>query len=409
MPRLSGEANPLLTSNNDSGCRLVNESRVNGSCGDMRSKLQWLPRLARIPGMQSRPRKNIEDLEGYTPGEQPEGTDLIKLNTNENPYPPSPRVLAAVRRETASSLRLYPDPVARELRDLAAATYRVRPENVMAGNGSDELLSILMRCYVDEGDCVAYPVPTYTLYETLIAIQGGRSLVFPYPDDFTIPSALHSQSSRVTILCNPNAPSGTLAPLSEIARLARSVSGLLIVDEAYVDFADSDESAIALVKQFPNLVVLRTFSKAFSLAGMRVGLAFGAEEVVRNMVKVKDSYNLCRLSLAAASAALHDMDWMRRNVRRIQRTRETLVRGLRKLGFMVHASQANFVMAQLNGDSLRWLHDGLRERGILVRFFDTPELRSMIRVTVGRPREVQALLRETESLLQGHRLRQRAS
>ena len=359
--------------------------------------------------MQSRPRKNIEDLEGYTPGEQPEGTDLIKLNTNENPYPPSPRVLAAVRRETASSLRLYPDPVARELRDLAAATYRVRPENVMAGNGSDELLSILMRCYVDEGDCVAYPVPTYTLYETLIAIQGGRSLVFPYPDDFTIPSALHSQSSRVTILCNPNAPSGTLAPLSEIARLARSVSGLLIVDEAYVDFADSDESAIALVKQVPNLVVLRTFSKAFSLAGMRVGLAFGAEEVVRNMVKVKDSYNLCRLSLAAASAALHDMDWMRRNVRRIQRTRETLVRGLRKLGFMVHASQANFVMAQLDGDSLRWLHDGLRERGILVRFFDTPELRSMIRVTVGRPREVQALLRETESLLQGHRLRQRAS
>ena len=147
----------------------------------------------------------------------------------------------------------------------------------MAGNGSDELLSILMRCYVEDEDRVAYPVPTYSLYETLIAIQGGQSLMIPYPDDFAIPAPLYFQSSKVTILCNPNAPSGTLERVSEIARLARSVAGLLIVDEAYIDFADTDESAIALVNRFPNLVVLRTFSKAFSLAGMRVGLAFGSE------------------------------------------------------------------------------------------------------------------------------------
>lgn len=358
--------------------------------------------------MQALARKNIEDLEGYTPGEQPEGAGVIKLNTNESPYPPSPRVRAAVRRELAS-LRLYPDPAARELRRIAAAAYRVRPGNVMAGNGSDELLSILMRCYVGEGDGVAYPVPTYSLYPTLVAIQDGRSLEVPYPEDFAIPSALFSQAARVTILCNPNAPSGTLAPVGEVARLARSVDGVLIVDEAYMDFADRDESAIALVERVPNLAVLRTFSKSFSLAGMRVGLAFGAEDVVRNMAKVKDSYNLCRISLAAASAALQDMDWMRRNVRRIQGTRKTLVRGLRKLGFAVHPSQANFVMARLGGDSLRWLHDGLRERGVLVRFFDTPELRSMIRVTVGRPGEVRALLGETEALLQGRGAAQRAS
>ena len=358
--------------------------------------------------MQALARKNIEDLEGYTPGEQPEGAGVIKLNTNESPYPPSPRVRAAVRRELAS-LRLYPDPAARELRRLAAAAYRVRPENVMAGNGSDELLSILMRCYVGEGDGVAYPVPTYSLYPTLVAIQGGRSLEVPYPEDFAIPSDLFAQTARVTILCNPNAPSGTLAPVGEVARLARSVSGVLIVDEAYMDFADGDDSAIALVERVPNLVVLRTFSKSFSLAGMRVGLAFGAEDVVRNMAKVKDSYNLCRTSLAAASAALQDMEWMRRNVRRIRGTRKTLVRGLRKLGFSVHPSQANFVMARLGRGSLRWLHDGLRERGVLVRFFDTPELRSMIRVTVGKPGEVRALLRETEALLQGREAAQRAS
>ena len=370
--------------------------------------LQWRGGVARIGRMRALARKNIEGMEGYTPGEQPEGDGVVKLNTNESPYPPSPRVRAAVRRELAS-LRLYPDPAARELRRLAAAAYGVRPGNVMAGNGSDELLSILMRCYVGEGDAVAYPVPTYSLYPTLVAIQDGRSLEVPYPEDFALPSALFSQTGKVTILCNPNAPSGTLAPVGEVARLAHSVSGVLIVDEAYMDFADRDESAIALVKRVPNLAVLRTFSKSFSLAGMRVGLAFGAEDVVRNMAKVKDSYNLCRISLAAASAALQDMDWMRRNVRRIQGTRKTLVRGLRKLGFEVHPSQANFVMARLGRDSLRWLHDGLRERGVLVRFFDTPELRSTIRVTVGRPGEVRALLGETEALLQGRRATQRAS
>ena len=359
--------------------------------------------------MQSILRKNIEDMEGYTPGAQPREPDLIKLNTNENPYPPSPRVLAAVRREVSSSLRLYPDPVALGLRQRAAALYNVGPENVMAGNGSDELLSILMRCYVGEGDRVAYPVPTYSLYETLVAIQGGESATVPYADDFAIPPPLYFQSSKVTILCNPNAPSGTLEPVSEIVRLARSVAGLLVVDEAYIDFADSDESAIGLVKRFPNLVVLRTFSKAFSLAGMRVGLAFSNEDIVRSLMKVKDSYNLCRLSLAAAVAALEDVEWMQRNVARVQRTRRTLVRGLRRLGFDVRASQANFVMARLGEDSIRWLCEGLRRKGILVRFFDTPDLRNMMRVTVGRPREIQAMLRETEALLHGRDATQRAS
>jgi histidinol-phosphate aminotransferase len=349
--------------------------------------------------MQGLLRSNISELEGYTPGEQPNEERFIKLNTNENPYPPSPRVLAALRKATNPSLRLYPDPVALDVRKLAAKVYDVAPEKIMAGNGSDELLSILMRCYIGQGDEVAYAVPTYTLYDTLISIQDGQKVLFPYPDDFTIPPGLYSQSSKITIICNPNAPSGTLEPLSEISRLAGSVAGILIVDEAYVDFAESEATAISLVSRFPNLIVLRSFSKSFSLAGLRIGLAFASEEIIQTMGKVKDSYNLCRLSLAAAHAALEDIDWMKRNVLRIQKTRKVLTRGLEKLGFEVQPSEANFVMARMGKSSLEWLQRGLKRKGILVRFFDLPSLQNMIRITVGKPREVQAMLRATEELL----------
>lgn len=349
--------------------------------------------------MQDLVRRNISELEGYTPGEQPKEEAFIKLNTNENPYPPSPRVLSALRKAANPSLRLYPDPEARNVRDLAAKVYDIAPENIMAGNGSDELLSILMRCYIGQGDEVAYPVPTYTLYDTLIAIQDGQKVLFPYPYNFTIPPGLYSQSSKITILCNPNAPSGTLEPLGEISRLAGSVAGILVVDEAYVDFAESQATAISLVSRFPNLIVLRSFSKSFSLAGLRIGLAFASEEIIQTMGKVKDSYNLCRLSLAAAAAALEDIDWMKRNVARIQKTRKVLTRGLEKLGFEVQPSEANFVMARLEKSNLQWLQQGLKRKGVLVRFFDLPELQNMIRVTIGRPQEVQAMLRATEELL----------
>lgn len=352
--------------------------------------------------MQGLLRTNIAELEGYTPGEQPGGEPYIKLNTNENPYPPSPRVVAALRKAANDSLRLYPDPVARDVRKLAAQIYGVAPENIMAGNGSDELLSIIMRCYIERGDAVAYAVPTYTYYDTLVAIQDGRKLVFPYPADFAIPPGLYTQSSKLTILCNPNAPSGNLEPLEEVARLASSVSGILVVDEAYIDFAEHEASAIPLLSRFPNLIVLRSFSKSFSLAGLRIGLAFASSEIVQTLYKVKESYNLCRLSLAAARAALEDMEWMQRNVRRIQKTRKTLTRGLEKLGFEVQPSEANFVMARMGRTRVRWLQQGLKEKKILVRYFDTPELQNMIRVTVGKPGEVQALLRATGELLAEH-------
>ena len=347
-------------------------------------------------------RKNIARLQAYIPGEQLQDQRIIKLNTNENPYPPSPRVLRALRGAINSSLRLYPEPLSDTLRNQAAAVYGVEPDNVLAGNGSDELLSILVRCFVGAGDGVAYPVPTYTLYDTLVAIQEAENLTVDYDRDFSVPESLATQKAALTFLCNPNSPSGTLVSLRAIKKLARSVTGVLVVDEAYIDFADSAEaSAIPLIRTFPNLVVLRSFSKSFSLAGMRIGLAFGTRDMIAGMTKIKDSYNLNRLSLVAATAALQDMRWMKRNVRRIQQARAQLTKGLKRLGFTLYPSQANFVLARREGENLKRLYQDLKNRKILVRYFDVPGLQDALRITVGAPPQVKALTKKIEAIWTG--------
>ena len=344
-------------------------------------------------------RKNIAALAGYVPGEQPRDENVVKLNTNENPYPPSPRVLAALRKAINRSLRLYPEPLADSLRAVAADVYGVKPENILAGNGSDEILSILMRSFVGPQDRVAFPVPTYSLYDTLIAIQQGERIAVDYPRDFSMPEALASQNAALTFLCNPNSPSGTLVPLHDIERLARVVSGILVIDEAYVDFAESQKaSTLSLIRHFPNLVVLRTFSKSFSLAGMRIGLAFASAEIISGMMKVKDSYNLDRLSLVAATAALQDIPWMRRNVRRIQQSRRQLTAELRKMGFYVYPSHANFVMARKQDQNLNAVYEKLKRKQILVRYFDIPGLQDCLRITVGTPQEIRVLLKELKAI-----------
>jgi histidinol-phosphate aminotransferase len=346
-------------------------------------------------------RPNIAAMQGYIPGEQPRDDGFIKLNTNENPYAPSPGVMAALRRAINSSLRLYPDPLSDGLRAVAAAVYGVKPQNIIAGNGSDELLSMIIRSFIGPGNRVAFPVPTYSLYETLIEIQGGEKATVDYPVDFSVPVDLAAQNAPLTFICNPNSPSGTLASLQEIERIARTVTGVLVLDEAYIDFADSEgASALPLIPRLANLVVLRTFSKSFSLAGMRIGLAFASEEIIAGMTKVKDSYNLNRLSLVAATAALQDLPWMARNVRRIQRTRRKLIAEARKLGFHVLPSQANFVLAKKPGENLKGAYEALKRRKILVRYFDAPGLRDCLRITVGTDREVAALLSALAGLSQ---------
>jgi histidinol-phosphate aminotransferase len=364
-----------------------------------RGDLKRIGGIARLQLMSHYFRANITAMEGYVPGEQPRDDAAVKLNTNENPYPPSLHVFAALRKAVNRSLRLYPEPLSESLRAVAASVYGVKPENILAGNGSDEILSILLRCFVGAGDRVAFPVPTYSLYDTLIAIQEGERASVDYPEDFSLPASLAAQNAALTFLCNPNSPSGTLVPLPEIERLARSVPGVLVVDEAYVDFAGTEgASTIPMIHTHPNLVVLRTFSKSFSLAGMRIGLAFASEEIIAGMMKVKDSYNLNRLSMVAATAALHDMPWMARNVRRIQKSRRKLTAGLEKFGYHVYPSQANFVLARKRGENLQGVYEALKARKIFVRYFDAPGLEDCLRITVGRPQEIKSLIQAMKTI-----------
>jgi histidinol-phosphate aminotransferase len=336
-------------------------------------------------------RPALRGLPAYVPGEQPQpGRRVVKLNTNENPYPPSPRVLAALTRAVGPDVRRYPDPEARVLRDQAARAYGLPADHILAGNGSDELLALLLRAAIDPGDRVAFPVPTYSLYETLVAAQGGEAVRVPFGEDFALPGGLATAGARLTFLCNPNSPSGTQVPMDEVERLAGSVSGLLVVDEAYVDFADAN--ALALVGRRGNVVVLRTLSKSFSLAGLRVGLAFAVPEVIQGLRIVRDSYNLNLLSQVAGAAALADLDAMRANVERVKRSRATLGTGLERLGFRVLPSQANFVLARRPGVDQGPVAAALAARGILVRHFPVPGLADALRITVGTDEEIETLL-----------------
>jgi histidinol-phosphate aminotransferase len=327
----------------------------------------------------------------YVPGEQPAaGRRVIKLNTNENPYPPSRRVVESLTAAVGADVRLYPDPDSTALRTRAAQVYDVPVDHIMAGNGSDELLALLLRAIVDPGERVAFPVPTYSLYDTMVAVQGATAVRVPFPEDFRLPAELAATPARMTILCNPNSPSGTVVPVSEVEALARRLSGILVVDEAYVDFARDD--ALGLVGRLPNVVVVRTLSKSFSLAGLRIGLAFGHPELLAGLHTVKDSYNLNRLSQVAALAALEDLPSMQENVARIRATRARLTDELGRRGYAVLPSEANFVLARRPGQDLLPVARALAARDILVRHFAVPRLEDALRITVGTEDEVTALL-----------------
>lgn len=347
-------------------------------------------------------RKNIARMAGYVPGEQPREEGFVKLNTNENPYPPSPAVRKAVAGGLDSTLRLYPSPDAAALRRQAALTYGIDESRIIAGNGSDDLLAMIARAFVGEGGTLACPTPTYTLYDTLVAIQGGKVAAVPYPADYSLPNGLARKGAPVTVVANPNSPSGTAVPLQRLAELADSVEGLLVVDEAYADFAD--ETALSLAREKENVIVLRTFSKSFSLAGMRIGLGFAHPAVIEGLNKVKDSYNLNRLSILAGEAALKDIRWMERNVAKVLATRERLVTALPETGFVPFPSRANFVLARrADAASARPAYEELKRRKILVRYFDTPRLFDCLRITVGTDDEIGTLLEAMREIGRGGR------
>lgn len=342
-------------------------------------------------------RPQVQQMEGYTPGEQPQESGWVKLNTNENAYPPSPRVLEAVQQTLAGRLNIYPDPLATEFRKAAAELFDVDPDWILPGNGSDEVLTILMRTFVDAGELVSAPYPSYTLYETLAEIQGARFQKIQLNPDWNWPDAARSQigESKILFVPNPNAPSGNRWSDAQLLSLIPA-RGVLVLDEAYGDFCDQPHRGELLKsEQGEKLIVTRTLSKSYSLAGIRFGFAVAHPDLISGMRKVKDSYNCNTLSLAAATAALKDQEWMQENTEKIRTTRRYLVEQLRKLGFEAVDSQTNFVWCTHADKQHERRYQELKQRKILVRYMKfslTEGTLDGLRITVGTDAEIQHVL-----------------
>lgn len=360
--------------------------------------------------MKSLVRPLVRKLHAYVPGEQPKIRGLIKLNTNENPYPPSPRVLRAVKAAVDGRLRLYPPPTADLLRAKLAALHGCRTENIVVGNGSDDLLAMATRAFVEPAptrrpgaSTVQWFTPSYSLYPVLAATHGARAGGAPLERDFSLPSpeTLRRTSSwrpdaALTFVTTPNAPSGRGYATAELEELCGELKGVVILDEAYVDFAP--ENAMALATKLPNVIVTRTFSKAYSLCFQRVGYAVGPAELIGALQKVRDSYNVNGLGQIAACATLDDLPYYLGCFAKILSTRARLSRGLEKMGFEVLPSATNFILAKPPGrPARRWLAD-LRARKILVRWFDLTGIRDFLRITIGSDAEADALLKAARSL-----------
>jgi histidinol-phosphate aminotransferase len=340
-------------------------------------------------------RPAVRAMSGYVPGEQPRDGEYVKLNTNECPYPPSPRVFDALRDAlTGDRLRKYPDPTGAAFRHAAAAVLGVEPEAILIGNGSDDCLTILTRAFVPEGGTVASPTPSYLLYRTLAEIQGATFRTAAFAPGWSLPSPWPLPQAHLTFVANPNSPSGTMVPLDALRRLKDELRGPLIVDEAYVDFADGG-SAVELVRAgVPGVIVTRTLSKSYSLAGVRFGFAVAAPAVVRELLKVKDSYNCDALSLAAATAAIGDQDYLREVRAKVLQTRGRLAAGLAGLGFDVTPSRANFVWARRDDRPVKPIYEELKRRKVLVRYMAYEGHGDGLRVSVGSDAEVARLLDE---------------
>jgi histidinol-phosphate aminotransferase len=341
----------------------------------------------------------VQRLHAYVPGEQPKIPGLIKLNTNENPYPPSPKVLAAVKAAVDGRLRLYPNPTASALREKLAQLHGCAPENVIVGNGSDELLALATRTFVEpssgtktSGSTVQFFSPSYSLYPVLAEIAGARTNPIPLEPDFALP-ALASLPKRgwdfqaaLSLITTPNAPSGRGFTTAELDALCRKSKGVVVLDEAYVDFAR--EHAMALALQHPHVLVSRTFSKAYSLCFQRVGYFVGHADLIAALDKMRDSYNVNGLGQVAALATLADLPYYRRNFRRIIATREQVTRELTGLGWTVLPSQTNFLLAKPPSfPAETWLAK-LRANKLLVRWFKYPEVRDYLRITIGSEAEM---------------------
>lgn len=353
-------------------------------------------------------RPDVDRIAGYVPGEQPQAGGWIKLNTNENPYPPSPHVAEAIR-EASARLNVYPDPVATRFRKIAAELFDVDADWILPGNGSDEVLTILMRTFVDPGESIAFPYPSYILYETLAALQGAKSHRLPLNRDWSFDLSAAQKivaDAKIAFVPNPNSPSGNLWSSDVLKRLVPP-RGILVLDGAYADFAAGSTGAELLQSDVGDRIVLtRTLSKSYSLAGLRFGFAVAHPELIAGMRKVKDSYNCDTLSIAAACAALEDQTWLRQNTAKILATRQRLAAELERLGFDVVPSEANFVWATRPPGGHREIYEGLKERQILVRYMRfanatnfSDDVYDGLRITVGTDSEIDRLLDVMKTLV----------
>lgn len=362
-----------------------------------------------LPSPNKLVRPLVQNLHAYVPGEQPKIKGLIKLNTNENPYPPSTKVLRAVKAAVDGRLRLYPNPTAEKLRFALAKMHRCKPENIIVGNGSDELLALAVKCFVEPAgikarrglsEVVQYFTPSYSLYPVLAGIHGAKTNPVPLAADFGIPERQAKAwrfDATLTLVTTPNAPSGRGYSTAELDRLCRMMRGVVVLDEAYVDFAK--ENAMELALKYPHVLVSRTFSKAYSLCFQRVGYFIGNVELIDALHKIRDSYNVNGLGQVAALETLSDLPYYRAGFRKVIATRTRLAHELTKLGFSVLPSETNFIFAKPpKFPAEQWLAK-LREKKVLVRWFRYPETKDFLRITIGTDAEANALVRAAKSLL----------
>ena len=347
-------------------------------------------------------RRNIEEAAGYQPGFQPpfllsQESRGVKLNTNENPYPPSPQVMKALAEIESEQLRRYPDPEGNAFRKAAAEVNGVSPEYIMCCNGGDELLTVAFRAFCDKKRPVAYPVPTYSLYPVLARLQNCEAIEVPFDSEFNLPAKLAASAAALTIVCNPNAPTGSFISVDELASLADELSGVLLIDEAYVDFAE--ENCTALVEDFDNVIILRSMSKGYALAGLRFGYAIAQPGLIEGLSKVKDSYNVDAVAVAAATAAIKDQEYFKENIGKVKTERKRLTEQLGTLGFEVPASYANFVLAESGNYQASEVYDKLAQRNIYVRYFAHPELKDKLRITIGTAEQNDTLLSALKEIL----------
>jgi histidinol-phosphate aminotransferase len=343
-------------------------------------------------------RANVAAMQGYVPGEQPQDRRYIKLNTNENPYPPSPAVVQALRSFDPERLRLYPDPACTSLRTEAARQAGLESNWVICGNGSDDLLTIAVRTFVDQAGKLAFPLPTYSLYPSLAQIQGAAHIAIPLTEDFGLPADVVAQAEDSTLLfiARPNAPTGNAFPLADMHQLCREFKGIVWIDEAYAEF--SDDNCLEFVRQYDNVVVSRTLSKSYSMAGVRLGIAYARPALIEEMMKVKDSYNVNMLTQHLGLAALEDRTYVEANAARVRQSRQKLTEKLEAFGFEVLPSQANFIFTTPPIDAATYMQ-ALRAEGILIRYFPGDRTGRYVRITIGTDAEMDALVTATEKIL----------